>query len=313
MAFIQPPSTFNAGSRLYFQRLYNAIVEEVNKATSLPVVNKMPINPKQGAYYFQNAIAGDPTITKQGTYVWNGSQWIGNMDEQQWGNSRISDVSVDKLRAGIIGAQEIVLLDSPNSILRSQNYAPGSAGWSIKGDGSAEFANVTVRGTLNADDILYGTIAQGRFGDNTIGAGPVVSGAVHRAFGGVSGPNGISYDPAQLGNPTNPTYVTLPVTANTHRTAVLTVCTLIPQEVGTQDGFLVVGVGKGTLNQANLLYKGRGIARYLTGNVATMTFCYHDTSPGTGALTYWWSFHHSMKPSGTLTCNWSLSLLEIAK
>jgi hypothetical protein len=313
MAFIQPPSTFNAGSRLYFKRLYNSIVEEINKATSLPVVNKMPINPKQGAYYFQNAIAGDPTITKQGTYVWNGSGWVGNMDEQQWSNNRIASVAVDKLLAGTIGAQEIILADSAQSIIRSSNYVAGSSGWAIKGNGVAEFQDVTVRGTLNADDILYGTLAEGRIGDNTIGAGPVKTGAVHRAYGGVSGPNSINYDPAQLSNPSNPVYVTLPVTANSNRTAVLLISSLMPRETGSQDGFLVTGVGKGALNQTNLLYKGRGVGRYTVGNNATLTLTYYDTSPGTAAVTYWWSFHHNMKPSGGLYCDWSLSLLEISK
>ena len=42
--------------------------------------------------------------------------------------------------------------------LQSDNFVTGSAGWKIERDtGTAEFQDVTVRGTLNADDITVGT------------------------------------------------------------------------------------------------------------------------------------------------------------
>jgi|GEM_PF-3368248 hypothetical protein len=44
----------------------------------------------------------------------------------------------------------------------SANFVAGTSGWRIRYDGSAEFQNVIVRGTLNADDIVAGTINAGR-------------------------------------------------------------------------------------------------------------------------------------------------------
>ena len=41
---------------------------------------------------------------------------------------------------------------------RSPNFQTGVAGWKIDGDGTAEFQDATIRGTLNADDIVSGTL-----------------------------------------------------------------------------------------------------------------------------------------------------------
>lgn len=62
-------------------------------------------------------------------------------------------------------------------ILKSYNYVPGSAGWAIKGDGSAEFSNVVVRGSIETGDIINyytyigsnGIIYSRYDGANTIG------------------------------------------------------------------------------------------------------------------------------------------------
>lgn len=48
-----------------------------------------------------------------------------------------------ELTAALVATQE----------LRSTTYTPGSAGWQIDADGTAEFNNVTVRGTVTASDI----------------------------------------------------------------------------------------------------------------------------------------------------------------
>ena len=55
--------------------------------------------------------------------------------------------------------------------LQSDNFSSGSAGWKIERDtGSAEFQDVTVRGTLNADDITVGTLDVARIAAGTITA-----------------------------------------------------------------------------------------------------------------------------------------------
>lgn len=65
-------------------------------------------------------------------------------------DSQISSVSAGKLTSGTVVAQQIVLSNSASSIIRSDNYSAGSAGWSIQGNGNGEFNNVTVRGTFSA-------------------------------------------------------------------------------------------------------------------------------------------------------------------
>lgn len=57
-------------------------------------------------------------------------------------------MTVDKLIAGTITAQEIVIGGGAAGIIRSENYVAGTSGWAIFGDGSAEFNTVTVRGDI---------------------------------------------------------------------------------------------------------------------------------------------------------------------
>jgi hypothetical protein len=47
------------------------------------------------------------------------------------------------------------------SSIHSPNYAQGSSGWTINKDGSAEFQNVLVRGTITASNIIGSTITGG--------------------------------------------------------------------------------------------------------------------------------------------------------
>lgn len=56
-------------------------------------------------------------------------------------NAKIVDLSADKLKAGTI---------SVGQYIRSSGYVAGNSGWIINGNGSAEFSNVTVRGTVYA-------------------------------------------------------------------------------------------------------------------------------------------------------------------
>ena len=50
-------------------------------------------------------------------------------------------------------------MSNTSGFIRSYNYSSGSAGFSINSDGSAEFQNATIRGTLNASDITAGTLS----------------------------------------------------------------------------------------------------------------------------------------------------------
>jgi hypothetical protein len=76
----------------------------------------------------------------------------------------VKDLTASKITAGTIGAEQIVLTNSsaptnytPPSgvaVLRSSDYVAGSAGWIIKGDGTAEFGSASIRGVLAAKSIF---------------------------------------------------------------------------------------------------------------------------------------------------------------
>ena len=69
--------------------------------------------------------------------------------------ANISTVSAGSLQAGTITGQTIQL-SGGSSIIQSTNYVTGSTGWAIKGDGSAEFSNVTIRGNLVSGSVSNG-------------------------------------------------------------------------------------------------------------------------------------------------------------
>lgn len=81
------------------------------------------------------------------------------------------------LRTGTTGANSNVLIDSGNSLLRlgpttgnyltldganlrirTSTFSAGLQGWSVESDGSAEFANITVRGEFHSQVLSYGEI-----------------------------------------------------------------------------------------------------------------------------------------------------------
>lgn len=63
-------------------------------------------------------------------------------------------ITANEILAGTITADElaanIVLV---NNIISSSNYVTGVSGWAIDGDGTAEFANTSIRGTIQADSL----------------------------------------------------------------------------------------------------------------------------------------------------------------
>lgn len=295
MPFITPPASYNAQSKLYMQRLYNSIAQDIRNATSVPVVDSMPVNPKQGAYYFQNAINGSSVITKPGLYGYDGNQWIGNMDEQQWDNTRIESVAVNKLLAGTIGAIEIVLANSTNSIIRSANYSAGSAGWAIRGDGNAEFQNVTVRGTLNASDLIYGTIAEGRFGGDTIGAGPIKDGALHASVQSTNDSVYIAYNTAiNFSSGSHTTFGPLTFAANSYRSFVILTAGYYALDNAASDGNIITRFSRNTTSAIGPTAFRNAQKTGLRSHLVS----YHvDTAAGTGAANYYFQCHQSLNSS----------------
>ena len=76
----------------------------------------------------------------------------------------VKELTAAKITAGTIGAHEIILTQSgsqtsyspPNgtAVIRSSDYVQGSAGWIIRGDGTAEFGSASIRGVLAAKSIF---------------------------------------------------------------------------------------------------------------------------------------------------------------
>ena len=93
---------------------------------------------KIGEAQITNALIADATIT----------------------TAKINDLSADKITSGTITGGEITVggVSNTSGFIKSYNYSTGSAGFSINSDGTAEFQNATIRGTLNASDITAGTL-----------------------------------------------------------------------------------------------------------------------------------------------------------
>jgi len=65
------------------------------------------------------------------------------------GNIETGTIIADAIGAGTITGKTIII-SGADGILKSSNYAAGSAGWQVKGDGNAEFNTVIVRGNIQA-------------------------------------------------------------------------------------------------------------------------------------------------------------------
>lgn len=75
-------------------------------------------------------------------------------------------ITAGEIQAGAIGASELAAINiEVGKFIRSTTFVSGSSGWSIDADGSAEFDNVIVRGTIQASSIE---------GNVTLGTGGVV-------------------------------------------------------------------------------------------------------------------------------------------
>ncbi len=70
------------------------------------------------------------------------------------GSMVANTLTAGEISAGAIGASELAAINiGVAKFIRSTTYTPGSAGWSIDADGTAEFQDVTVRGTIEASSI----------------------------------------------------------------------------------------------------------------------------------------------------------------
>ena len=65
------------------------------------------------------------------------------------GNITTETIAADRVIGGTITGK-VIIISGAGGILKSSDYSAGVAGWQIKGDGNAEFNNVTVRGAIYA-------------------------------------------------------------------------------------------------------------------------------------------------------------------
>ena len=73
-----------------------------------------------------------------------------------------SVIKVLQLLGGTITGKEIIIAGGVDGILRSDNFVAGAAGWRALGDGTWEAQDGIFRGTLNADDLVAGTVTTHR-------------------------------------------------------------------------------------------------------------------------------------------------------
>jgi hypothetical protein len=66
-------------------------------------------------------------------------------------NAKINDLAANKITSGFVGAHTILLDGFWSQIGSSTYFSQTSLGWRIRGDGTAEFNNVTVRGMFRTD------------------------------------------------------------------------------------------------------------------------------------------------------------------
>jgi hypothetical protein len=100
-------------------------------------------------------------ITGTHDLAWNAlaNQVIGSafIADASINDAKITSMSVSKLLAGTITAA-IIVLDGAAALLKSSDFVAGTSGWQISGDGTAEFNNVVVRGTLDAAKIYNNSL-----------------------------------------------------------------------------------------------------------------------------------------------------------
>jgi hypothetical protein len=144
----------------------------------IEVINTFRTATSGTAYYKVTAvdIAGNESEASTAAQVTEeliGTQYVKDsfITTAKIGTAQVTDAKIDtltasKITAGTISGKEIIIdtdsnTDPLNPVLgtiRSDNYVTGTSGWIIKSDGSAEFQNATIRGSLNANDITTGTL-----------------------------------------------------------------------------------------------------------------------------------------------------------
>lgn len=117
-----------------------------------------------------NGVAVPVGIYMSSAYLQNGEITNAKIGNAQIDDAKIVNLSVSKLTAGSLAVGQHI---------RSTNFVAGASGFNIPADGSAEFNNVTVRGTVHA--------TAGTFAGALSGATGTFAGALSAATGTFTG------------------------------------------------------------------------------------------------------------------------------
>ena len=154
------------------------------RAENIKVTNLSAINADLGAVTAGSIVVGDSTNKLWLNDAGDGGLAIGGTDKatapfrvtaagaltatsatitgelHTGSGSVINGAYIDSLSASKLAAGDITVGLNVNTggSIKSNNYSAGSTGWKINYDGSAEFQNATIRGSLNASDITAGTL-----------------------------------------------------------------------------------------------------------------------------------------------------------
>lgn len=95
-------------------------------------------------------------------------------------NAMIANATIDSAKIVSLGVSQLTAGSlTAGQYIRSTSYVPGTSGWSINADGSAELSNVTVRGAVYA--------SSGTFAGSLSGATGTFSGSLSAASGTFTG------------------------------------------------------------------------------------------------------------------------------
>jgi hypothetical protein len=95
-------------------------------------------------------------VVVQGTFTVDGWRTAGQTTIDG-GQITADSISCNSLKTSTLTGKTI-MVDGATGILKSSNYVAGSAGWQIKGDGSAEFSDITVRGNIATATLTTGSV-----------------------------------------------------------------------------------------------------------------------------------------------------------
>ena len=300
----------------------------------IPAVNTFDVTTQNTAYYRVTAVdvAGNessPSTAAQVNEVLIDTAFINDaaITTAKVGTAQITDAKIDtltasKITAGTISGKEIIVdtdtaTDPSNPVLgkiRSSNYSTGSAGWIINSDGSAEFQNATIRGSLNASDMTTGTLNASNVAITNLNADNITTGTLDFDKLSITSANIIStlstnailstisngaIDQAKLGNISANKITTGTLDANNVTIDNLTIGT--GQVTGSFSGNVISGgtingttvnagtITTGTLNLSNLTVSGSMSADRISGgsinaNIITGTASLDAINVGTGGI-----------------------------